>query len=72
MAWEADAKWGNERIRRGALVREIMREGDTLTMKEAHEKAREIMAEEDAAARRRADVAGWVAEMRDVGMWDGE
>jgi len=46
--FDKDAKWGNKRIRRGVLAMEIMREGNTPTMLEAHTKALEIMAIEDA------------------------
>ncbi len=69
--FDKDAEWGNERIRRCSIAMELMRSTwntGVKTILEAHIEARKIMAEEDA----KADVAGYVADLRAVGMWNGD
>ena len=80
--FDKDAEWGNERIRRCGIAMELMRSTwntGVKTILEAHIEARKIMAKEDAKPREmpplydgKADVAEYVADLRAVGMWNGD
>ena len=69
--FDKDAEWGNERIRRCTIAMELMHSTwntGVKTILEAHIEARKIMVDED----RKNDVAGYVADLRAVGMWNGD